>query len=200
MMNKHLSLKIVRRHEMKLVFRFSLSDRFQLLKQQPERWCQSSLYLYNGHILRPLWSFWAAVDVARSTSSFRKWKSFSDSMHCFLSNNAVNQSSTLSVHSFTWWRQNNCFTHMWATDMTVLGFDWVIRQVWVSRDFRNISSARADLCSSGFHSWSWKRLVWVLKFENERCRMVQWDKVRMLNWLFCGKTTLSILMHEWKEN
>lgn len=52
-------------------------------------------------------------------------------------------------------------TYMWATDTTVLSFDWVMRQVLVSRHFRNISRARADpssVCHSvivshfGFHT------------------------------------------------
>lgn len=43
-------------------------------------------------------------------------------------------------------------THIWATDMTVLSFERVIRQVLVRRHFRNISSARAGRHSSGCHS------------------------------------------------
>lgn len=110
----------------------------------------------------PLLSFWAAVDVARSTSSLKKWKSFSDSMHCFLNkakmnpsaSPAVRTSNTFCAQSF---RKQLVLTHMWATDMTVLGFDWVIRQVLVNRHFRNISNARADLYSSGVHSMRYMR-------------------------------------------
>lgn len=57
--------------------------------------------------------------------------------------------SKVSASAVWWW--NNRRTYIWATDMTVLSFDWVIRQVLVSRHFRNISRARAD-GSSGRHS------------------------------------------------
>lgn len=49
------------------------------------------LHLYSGHTLSPLLSLWAVVDVTRSTNSFRKWKSFSDSMHCFLLHGKTDQ-------------------------------------------------------------------------------------------------------------
>lgn len=43
-----------------------------------------TLYLNIGQTLEPVLLFWVAMNVARSARCFKKWKSFSDSMHCFL--------------------------------------------------------------------------------------------------------------------
>lgn len=66
----------------------------------------SGMYLNKGHIPVPLSFFWAAADVAPSTRSLRKWKSFSDSMHCFL-----HQWVQVNARSSTQWRRSDGRMH-----------------------------------------------------------------------------------------
>lgn len=105
-------------------------------------------YLWDCHL--PLVLHVSDVDAVEAWSaiSFRKSNNFSEWIHCFLQ-------SIIKQHKYmfrTQTKENDCYcyffwiqeeSHMWLMDITLLFLDWVILQVMVRRDLRNISKALA---------------------------------------------------------